>query len=82
MSQKDRAEKLARVLRILYLLNQGRVSIHWLAREFKKTIRTIERDLQLLREAGFDIVPLQTNEPGWYVLYTALRFIKTQEAVK
>lgn len=63
--------KLLRVLKVLYQLNQEPVNLHNMQVTYKIGLRTAERDLQLLRLAGFDITT--TGFPGEYKLNGGLK---------
>lgn len=71
--------KLLRVLRMLYQLNQEPVNIRNLQVTHKITMRTVERDLQVLRLAGFDIIT--TDVPGEYKLNGGLKW-SAQDVLK
>ena len=61
---KDYAKKIMRLMFILNKLNgTGRVRSSELCEEFNVNIRTIQRDIALLGEAGFPVVP---TEKGVY----------------
>jgi len=62
MTKKDKHYD-KKIFRIIYVLNKldggGRVSTRELAEEFNVSIRTVQRDLELVNSAGFPIVPLE-----------------------
>lgn len=56
---KDYDKKLYRLVRLLNILESDRkVSTSWMAKEFNVTIRTAQRDLELINGAGFPIMPI------------------------
>jgi len=64
--EKNVQTKLVRLAQILRLfMEKERISSSWLAKEFRTTPRTIQRDLSLLKEAGF---PLHEMQKGSYQL--------------
>jgi predicted DNA-binding transcriptional regulator YafY len=64
--EKNTQTKLIRLAQILRLfMVKEKVSSSWLAKEFRTTPRTIQRDLLLLKEAGF---PLHEIQKGSYQL--------------
>lgn len=79
MSAVKPTKKLLRVLRVLYQLNQEPVNIYNLMVMYDITLRSVERNLQLLRLAGFEITT--TGLPGEYRLIGGLK-AAAQEAVK
>ncbi|HDS05421.1 MAG TPA: transcriptional regulator [Deltaproteobacteria bacterium] len=63
---KKAQTKLIRVAQILRIfMEKEKISSSWLAKEFRTTPRTIQRDLALLKEAGF---PLHEIQKGTYQL--------------
>jgi len=60
-SVQTKAIRLAKVLKVF--TEKEKVSSSWLSKEFQTTPRTIQRDLLLLKEAGF---PLQEVRKGTY----------------
>ena len=70
--EKQKVKALLRVLRVLHQLNQGKVNLYNLQVQFGISERTAQRDIQLLRLAGFDI---DTTAPGVYALPGAMRFL-------
>ena len=64
MPKADSVERLRRMVKILRLLGEkDRVSVNKLAKEFSRDVRTINRDLRFLKDAGFKIVRVA---PGVY----------------
>ncbi|HDQ03165.1 MAG TPA: transcriptional regulator [Deltaproteobacteria bacterium] len=64
--EKKPQTKLVRVGQILRIfMSKKKVSSSWLAREFRTTPRTIQRDLLLLKESGF---PIHEIQKGLYEL--------------
>ncbi|MFA5321452.1 MAG: WYL domain-containing protein [Smithella sp.] len=64
--EKKAHSKLIRLAQILRLfMEKERISSSWLAKEYRTTPRTIQRDLSLLKEAGF---PLHEIQKGVYQL--------------
>jgi len=64
--EKKAHSKLIRVAQILRLfMEKEKILSSWLAQEFRTTPRTIQRDLSLLKEAGF---PLHEIQKGIYQL--------------
>jgi len=64
--EKKAHSKLIRVAQILRLfMEKEKILSSWLAQEFRTTPRTIQRDLSLLKEAGF---PLHEMQKGSYQL--------------
>ena len=52
--EKKAHSKLIRVAQILrFFMVKEKILSSWLAKEFRTTPRTIQRDLALLKEAGF-----------------------------
>lgn len=72
--------KLLRVLKVLYQLNQEPVNLHNMQVVYKIGLRTAERDLQILRLAGFDITT--TGFPGEYKLNGGLKIATTAQEAK
>ena len=66
MSAKNK-EYDKKIFRLLYILNRldkgGKVSTRRLAKEFNVTLRTVQRDLELLNMTGF---PLESLEKGYH----------------
>lgn len=60
-SAQTKLIRLGRILRIF--MEKEKVSSSWLSKEFHTTPRTIQRDLQLLKESGF---PLRELQKGSY----------------
>ncbi len=64
---KKAQTKLLRVGQILRIfMEKDKISSSWLSREFQTTPRTIQRDLLLLKEAGF---PIHEIQKGIYQLH-------------
>ncbi len=64
--EKNAQTKLIRLAQILRLfMEKEKIASSWLAKEFRTTPRTIQRDLALLKEAGF---PLHEIQKGSYQL--------------
>ena len=55
-----------KIVRIIHILNKldgaGKVSTRELAKEFNVSIRTVQRDLELVNSAGFPIVPMEETK--------------------
>lgn len=59
-------ETLNKISRLMYILNgldKGEISVSSLARDLNVTLRTIQRDLRILEEAGF---PFANTKKGFY----------------
>jgi len=64
---KKAQTKLLRVGQILRIfMEKDKISSSWLSKEFQTTPRTIQRDLLLLKEAGF---PIHEIQKGTYQLH-------------
>jgi len=59
-TERNAGAKLLRIGKILrYFMEKEKVSSSWLSTQFQTTPRTIQRDIQLLKEAGFPLHELQ-----------------------
>ena len=58
---RTKLTRLGQILRVF--MEKEKVSSSWLSKEFHTTPRTIQRDLQLLKESGF---PLHEIQKGSY----------------
>ena len=59
-------ETLNKISRLMYILNgldKGEISVSSMARDLNVTLRTIQRDLRILEEAGF---PFANTKKGFY----------------
>ena len=52
----------------LYLLNHGKSSASELAKHFEVSVRTIQRDIDALRQAGIPICALTGTNGGYEIL--------------
>ncbi|MDE2291994.1 MAG: HTH domain-containing protein, partial [Elusimicrobia bacterium] len=77
---KDYAKKLFRLVRILNRLEaQGKVSPRELARDFNVTLRTAQRDLELINRAEFPLVSMDKGSYSFMPGFSLKRLPLTSE---
>jgi predicted DNA-binding transcriptional regulator YafY len=75
MAKKETIKKINRILLILNKLNDGHINLYEISQELNVSLRSIQRDIRLIEDAGFPLYSLGSKE---YAFVEGFSLKKTQ----